>query len=74
MTRKERILRNIRIAVFGYSAQEQWESQARAMSGWTSALAGKKPKSWYTKHAEEYERTGNVQELERMLRHVKEAE
>lgn len=29
-------------------------------------------KSWYEKHAEEFERTGNAIELERMLRHVKE--
>jgi hypothetical protein len=66
--RAKRILREVRVAVLGLSPQEKQQIVGRAYASAYRAMAGI---TWYEKHKEEYARTGNPIELERMLRHVK---
>lgn len=58
--------------IFGLTHAEQIDRVGKAFASTTRALAGIPVKSWYEKHKEAFEETGEQIELERMLRHVKE--
>ena len=60
--------------VFGRDPREVIAAMNFGTSSMLSVMMGGKAKTWYDRHKEEFEKTGDELELERMLRHVKKEE